>query len=53
MTSRPKGWGQEICDDSTKALEIYRMMMGGGGFENCPNLCDFIYGRPLMGFEES
>ena len=22
-------------------------MMGGGGVQNCPKLCDVIYGRPL------
>ena len=28
--------GQIFCDDSTKGLVIKRVMMGEGGFKNCP-----------------
>ena len=46
MTSRP--WeGQELCDGSCNTLVLAGVMMGGG-VQNCPNLRDVIYGRPLI-----
>ena len=36
-----------IFDESTNALVIERVTMGGGGVKSCPILRDVIYGRPL------
>ena len=41
------GGGQWFHDNSTKALVIKRVTMGGGWFINSPKLRDVIYGRPL------
>ncbi len=46
MTSRLKG-GRGVkgfCDNVTKAIVIKRVMKGGGGVKNNPNLLDVIYG---------
>ena len=40
------GGGYGICDNSTMALVIKRVTMGGGGVKHCPKLRDVIYGRP-------
>ena len=42
------GGGQVFCDDSTNALLIRRVTMGGRSVKNCPKLRDVIHGRPLM-----
>ena len=42
-----RGGGSRIFDDSTKALVIKHVTMGGGGINNCPKLRDVIYERPL------
>ena len=42
--------GKGFCDDSSKALVIKQVTMGGdggGGINNSPKLCGVIYGRPL------
>ena len=38
---------QGFCDDSTKALVLKSVTMGGGGVKNYQKLCDVIYGQPL------
>ena len=40
---------QGFCDDSSKALLVKWLTMGGGGggVRNCPKFRDVIYGRPL------
>ena len=48
MTSRPKGEGvSKTGDDSTKALVIESVTMGGGGVKNYQKLRAVIYGRAL------
>jgi hypothetical protein len=39
---------QGFCDDSTIALVIKSVTMGGGGVKNYQILRDVIYGRPQM-----
>ena len=39
---------QGFCDDSTKALVLKSVTMGGGGVKNYQKLRDVIYGRTLM-----
>jgi hypothetical protein len=38
---------QGFCDNSTNALLIKSVTMGGGGVNNYQKLRDVIYGRPL------
>ncbi len=40
---------QGFCDNSTKALVIKSVTMGGGGVKNYQILRDVIYGRHLRG----
>ena len=35
---------QGFCDNSTKAIVLKRVTMGGGGVKNYPKLRDVIYG---------
>jgi hypothetical protein len=38
---------QGFCDDSTKALVLKSVTIGGGGVKNYQKIRDVIYGRPL------
>ena len=40
-------------DDSSKALVIKSVTMGGGGVKNYPELRDVIYGQPFRPFLHS
>ena len=46
-----KGAGQGFCDNNKKALVIKSVTMGGGDVQNCPKLCDVIYGLPLFFYQ--
>ncbi len=37
---------QGFCDNSTKALLLKSVKMGGGGVKSYQKLCDVIYGQP-------
>jgi hypothetical protein len=45
MTPKERGY-QGFCDNSTKALLIKSVTMGGGGVKNYQKLRDVIYERP-------
>ena len=50
MTLRYWGSGQWLCDDSTKALVLKCVAIGGGGLKNVQKWRDVIYRRPLIPF---
>jgi hypothetical protein len=43
---------QRFCDDSTEALVLKRVTIGGGGVKKYQILRDVIYGRPLILYEQ-